>query len=244
MEENNGKVGTILRIVAVAVVAVFIGALIIFNAGSTKPSDEIWDTKATLGNVESSNHFVMYTDIMCPYCDYFSRALMDDWDEAKKFIEENNIVFEVRMTDFLWEYNGVSKYSTAGAEATICAKNEDRFWDYYHAALKALNDDYHSKGMGNSHDSAPITDMPDDYWVKIGKGIGLGGTFEDCVNNHAALKEVQDNTKKTAKALEKNNISGLPFFHFGNFKTSGYDTSWGWEDGAKKYFEAGLKAAK
>ncbi len=134
------------------------------------------------------------------------------------------------MTDMLYDTSQI-QYSRDSAVATYCAKNEDRFIDYYHAAITALYEDYHSKGIGDSKTSPMITDMPDDYWVKIGEEIGLGESFANCYYGKDTLSEVITNTTKAERVA-----NGLPFFSLNGEGVSGYSPDWGWE----ALFNAGL----
>ena len=159
---------------------------------------------------------------------------MEHQDEFGQFLADNDILFEIRLTDMLY-YGSGSGMSQDAAEAAYCAIREDKFWDYYHGALTALYDDYHSKGIGSSKTATPIKNMPDDYWLQVGLKAGLGESFEDCVNNHETANEVETITMKASQFAE-----GMPTFTFGNFKTSGFSDTWGWEE-AKSFLEAGLE---
>lgn len=229
------------RVIRTAVITAIIGAflaLIIFNA-SQKPSVEtkVWDMRTTIGNAGAERHYIMYTDLMCPYCDAFSRVVKENLDEFKRdYIEDKKILFEMRVTDFLYEFGAhKTEYSRQSAEAIYCATAEDKFWDYYYAALDKLWEDYHSKGIGVSKTSPAITGIDDAYWLAIGESVGLGNDFADCYRNHKELEHVVSNTEKAYKLTD----SGLPYFQFGSFKTSGFDQSWGWPQ-VKQYLDAGL----
>lgn len=230
--------GRIIRTAAItAIIGIFL-ALIIFNA-SQKPSLEtkVWDMRTTVGSAEAEHHYIMYTDLMCPYCDAFSRVVKDNLDEFKRdYIEGKSILFEMRVTDFLYEF-GMHKteYSRQSAEAIYCATAEDKFWEYYYAALDKLWEDYHSKGIGVSKTSPEITGIDDEYWLGIGRSVGLGDEFASCYLDHKELQHVEANTAKTYKSID----GGMPYFQFGSFKTSGFDQSWGW-DQVKQYLDAGL----
>lgn len=205
----------------------------ILTSASTKPNLEtqVWDTRATIGSLEAKNYYVMYTDLMCPYCDVFTRELIENEEEFEKYIEEKSVLFEVRVTAML--YDSVSeKYSKDSAVAVYCAKDEDRFFDYYHKAVMTLYEDYHSKGIGDSKTSPKITGMPEDYWLKIGEEIGLGESFKDCVENNSTWAEVRKNTMKAEQVA-----SGLPYIVLNGEGLAGYDQSWGWQT----VMDAGLK---
>ncbi len=223
-------------VVLVLICGLFLGVIII-NSNSTDHSDKVWNSAMTMGNPNAKNYYIQYADLACPYCDVFSINIMENEEEFKKdFIEGKDIFYEVRMTDFLYEYGEHRPdMSRWGAEGSYCAARENKFWEYYHAALQSLVDNYYSKGIGNSKSAPMITDMTAEYWLNIGKQIGLSENFEKCFNNHEALEEVLSNTKEATKYVQ----GGLPYFKFGKFSTGGFDTNWGW-DYVKKYLNAGL----
>ena len=64
-----------------------------------------------------------------------------------------------------------------------------------------------------------------DYWIGLGKEVGLGESFESCVRNDESLSEVVDNTYEVAAAID----GGMPSFKFNKYSFSGFDLSWGWE---------------
>lgn len=241
MAKDKKDASKIARIVGLVIIGallllVIIGA--IAGGSNTSHDSKVWDARTTVGNMNAKNYYVMYTDMACPYCSVFSRELMNHDEEFKRdYIEGQDILFEVRVTDYLYEYGeksiGMSRW---GATGVHCATQKDRFWDYYHQALKSLWDDYHSKGVGVSKTSPQIQDMTKDYWVKIAETIGLDSEeFSSCMNSGEALEAVEKNTAKAVKAAE-----GMPSFVFGKFRTSGFNDTWGW-DYVKKYLDAGLK---
>lgn len=224
----------ILRTIGIVGVIVLLFSLIIMGATAKQsPADQAWNTTATVGSADAENFYVMYTDLLCPYCDVFSRTVMDNWDEFVAYLEEHKILFEVRLTDTLYEASGI-QYSRDAAEATYCAMHEDKFWDYYHGALAALWKDYQSKGIGDSKTSPMIQDLPSNYWLEIGHKIGLGEQFDNCVNNHETVAEIENNTRRASQVAQ-----GMPTFKFNRFVTAGFDSSWGWEY-VKMFLNSGL----
>lgn len=223
-----------LRTIAIVVVVVAIFALIIGSMSAKQPlSDQVWDQNTTTGSLEAKNYYIMYTDLMCPYCDVFSRAVMEHWDEFQEYLAEHDILFEVRLTDALYEGSGL-QYSRDAAEAAYCATRENKFWEFYHGVLATLWDDYHSKGIGVSKTATPIKNLPDNYWLEIGHAAGLGQSFDGCVKNHETIPEIENNTRRALQTTE-----GMPSFKFNRFTTSGFDNNWGW-DYVKMYLDAGL----
>jgi len=238
-EKDKKSGGAIARIVVLVLIILTFIVLMFIGMPKNEDLSAIWDERTTIGNVKAKNHYIMTTDVMCPYCDYFSRAIMNEQETFEKYLADNDIVFEMRITDFLNEYGEAGIVSQQGAEATYCAIEEDRFWDYYHATMHALYVDFHSKGIGNAK-GAPKMEITDDYWLSIGSSIGLGDSFVDCYKNHKMLEKVRENTAKVAKIMQKSSVAGMPYFKFNDFETSGFDTSWGWEY-VKRYLDAGLK---
>lgn len=239
-ETKSNRWRSIRIIILIAIAAVFLFLTIISSTTVTKPiSEQVWDTRATIGNLEAKNYYVMYTDLACPYCDVFSRLTIENQDEFEQYLADNDILFELRVTRTIYE-SYESDISIDSAEATYCAMNEDKFWDYYHNAIQSLWDDYQSEGYGAYKGAPEITGMPDDYWLQIGYEVGLGDEFTDCINNRETEEVVATNTTKATTAMA-NASTGLPFFIFNDFTTSGFDNSWEW-DMVLEYLDAGLKS--
>ncbi|MBR5408877.1 thioredoxin domain-containing protein [Candidatus Saccharibacteria bacterium] len=229
----------VISSIILAVIILALGSLMFFNMSKPQNHNEqIWDDGTTIGNMDAKNYYIMYTDLACPYCDAFSRAIMEHEEEFEKdYIEGKDILFELRITEFLYLYSEHKpKMSEWSAEGVYCARNQGKFWEYYHAALKALWNDYHSKGIGVSKTAPKIEGMTANYWLKIGQDLGLGTEFETCFTEHKMLPEIQANTEKAVKYVD----GGLPYFKFGSFTTGGFDNNWGW-DYVKQYLDAGLK---
>lgn len=228
--------GRIWRSIAIVVVVALLFVIILINL-SAKPNhqDQVWNPAATIGKTDAANYYIMYTDLMCPYCDVFSREAQWHWDEFRQYLDDNDILFEVRLTDYLYEGHGESMIASRyAAEAGYCAMRENKFWEYYHGAIQALWDDYHSKGIGVSKTATPITNLPDDYWRQIGHAAGLGTAFDECLDKHDTVAELE---KNTARALQT--AQGMPYFKFNRFATSGFDNNWNW-DYVLRYLDAGL----
>ncbi len=222
------------RIAIIAAIIIAIGALVILSS-STKPStaEQVWDEQTTIGSLEAKNHYVLYTDIMCPYCAVLGQTIIHNQDEFNQWLADNDVLWEVRVTDYLYEYSDFD-YSRPAAEAIYCAKNEDKFWDYYTTALEKLYQDYQSKGIAVSKTAQQIKNLPDNYWQKIGESVGLGDDFKTCLDTHATANEVEETTAKASKV-----ISGLPSVFY-NGEEGAIDGTRGW-DILKTYLNTGLK---
>ena len=225
----------ILRILGIVLLVGILGAAIISSMVKPSNSEKVWDEQMTVGNPEAKNYFIIYSDIMCPYCIAFENAIFEHEEEFEKYIEENDILVEVRLSDFLYEYGEArainSRYSALG---TYCAKNEGKFWDYYKTAVTTVWNDYF-KSSGKSA-FADLNSKDKKYWIQLGKKIGLGDKFESCVENDEPLEEIVKNAEKTTKLA-----SGMPFFKFNKYTNSGFALEWGWEY-VLLYFKAGLES--
>lgn len=225
----------ILRILGIVLLVGILGAAIISSMVKPSNSEKVWDEQMTVGNPEAKNYFIIYSDIMCPYCIAFENAIFEHEEEFEKYIEENDILVEVRLSDFLYEYGEArainSRYSALG---TYCAKNEGKFWDYYKTAVTTVWNDYF-KSSGKSA-FADLNSKDKKYWIQLGKKIGLGDEFESCVENDEPLEEIVKNAEKTTKLA-----SGMPFFKFNKYTNSGFALEWGWEY-VLLYFKAGLES--
>lgn len=226
--------------VLVALVGVFVAVLIINTTGSKpKNEDKVWDTAATMGDMNAKNLYVFYTDFACPYCDVWSRLILENRSDFEDYIKKNHILYEVRVTEFLYENSGHRPdMSRWGAKGAHCAAKQNKFWEYYDGGVKALWEDYHSKGIGSSKDAPMISGMTEKYWSEnVAKKAGVNlEEFQSCFSSEDTLKEVQKKTEKASQLVE----SGLPYFAFGNWTQSGFDPSWDYNY-VKQYLNAGLK---
>ncbi len=215
----------VIRITALVAVIGLLAGLVIYNAlNPPAPDTGVWNEAMTKGNAETAkHHFIMYTDIFCPYCDKFSNAVAANLEDFEKtYIEGKNILFEIRVTDVNYE-NGHSKNSRPAGIAAYCAAKQNNFWDYYYALLEKMFDDYFSKGVGVDPYSKHIPDLPDSYFLDIAKGVKLDqDSFKQCFENKETAKELDKNTAKAQK-----NIGGaVPHFSFDKFSYDGFAGNW------------------
>ncbi len=232
------KAGKILRVAGIiGIVVVLIAAIVASMNNKPSNAERVWDEATTLGEMEAKNYFIIYSDIACPYCIAFENALIEHEDEFKQYLKDNDILVEVRLSDFLYEYGESNPIeSRYGAEAVFCAKKEGKFWDYYDLAVTKVWDEYFAKSGKAAF--TEFNKLKKDYWIKLGEKVGLGEDFAKCVEEDETLDEVMASAKKSAKL-----VTGMPHFKFNEFVSGGFDLSWGWED-ALKYLEAGLKSKK
>ena len=226
----------VARIVGIVALVVVIFAAIITSVNN-KPSnsEKVWDSRTTIGNPDAKNYFIIYSDLVCPYCLAFENAIVENEEEFQQYIEENDILVEVRLSDFLYEYGETnpinSRYS---AIATYCARDEGKFWDYYNKAITTVWHDYFN-GEGKSGFVA-LNKNNQEYWTKIGEGLDLSDDFETCIKEKRPLDEIKQNAAKTSDL-----VSGLPAFKLNSYSPPGFSMTGTWED-VQAYFEAGLNS--
>ena len=228
--------GKVFRIIGVvAVLGVLIAAIVTSMTHKTPNSEIVWDKDMTVGNMDAKNYFIIYSDIACPYCLAFENAIVEHEEEFKEYIEKNDILVEVRLSDFMYEYGqSQSIQSRYSAEAIYCAKNEGKFWDYYNNLIvKVWNGWFKDSGKAAYNE---FNKIEKEYYIKAGKEVGLGETFEACVENEEPLADIVKNAQKMAKLVD-----GMPHFKFNNYTPSGFDLNWGWEY-VKLFFDSGLKS--
>ena len=227
----------------IAIFGVFALLVVIANTNSAPQVDKIvWNEQMTKGNKDTAkHHFIMYTDVFCPYCDKFSDAVaanMEDFD--KNYIEDKNILFEIRVTDMNY-VNGHSTNSRPGGEAVYCAAKQGDFWSYYYALLAKIYKDYHSRGIGVDRNSEKIPTLSMDYFYDIADNIDTldRGKLVSCMENDETVKELDDNTTKAKSKVN----GGVPRFVFDKYVADGFLGNWNTDNDYKQVkllMDAGL----
>ena len=225
-----------IRIIGIiAIVGLIFAAIITSMTAKPSNAEKVWDKEMTIGNLEAKNYFIIYSDLVCPYCVAFENAIIEHEEEFQQYLKKNDVLLEIRLSDFLYEYGETnptnSRYS---AVASYCARDAGKFWDYYNLAITTLWNDYF-KTSGKAA-FAQISKLDKNYWINLGKKVGLGEEFASCVEADSPLEEIKANAKKTSKL-----VTGLPSFKLNSYSPPGFSLSGTWED-VKAYFDAGLKS--
>lgn len=220
-----------LRIIGIiAISAALLATIIISTMPKSNTAEEVWDVATTMGNINAKNHYIIYSDLACPYCIIFENAIVENEEEFKDYIKKNDILVEIRMSDFLYEYGThPTAASRLGAIGTYCAKDEGKFWDYYDLAIAATAKEYYTYGMSSD---AP---NKDEFWQTIAKQAGVSENWETCYKNKTPLRAIVDTAEKTAPLVD-----GMPYFKFNNYTFSGFNPNGDWDD-VKLHLDAGLK---
>ncbi len=218
----------------IAVVTALIATIVISMSSKPSNTDMVWDKDMTLGNLDAKNYYIIYGDLACPYCIYFENPIVENIDHFKEYIAEKDILVEIRLTDFLYEYGThKSDASRIGAIATYCAKDEGRFWDYYDLAVNTL---YYNYFANNTAGFDELDKAGEELWLGLGESIGLSDDFESCVKEQRPLATIIERAKKTSLLA-----NGMPYFKFNSYTFSGFTPN-GTYDDVMSYMEAGLKS--
>ena len=242
-----------IRVVAVLLVIGFLFALIAYNTmNPAKPDVAVWNQGMTLGDKDEAEHmFYDYTDIMCPYCDKFALAMDEHLDDFKKeYVEEKKVFYELRLTHLLASFHpeeeGLVSNSKNSAYAGYCASSQGKFWEWYGWILKKLNNDYFSKGIGDSSTAKErVPKLAADYFTGVGDKIdGLNEEeLTKCLTEERTISAVKAYTQKAANAIQ----GGLPYYVFNSYVSPGFDGNWevehDWKS-AKMLFDAGIASKK
>lgn len=233
------------RVIAIGLAIVILFALIAYNAANPgKPNFVAWNENMTLGDKETAkHHYVMYTDLFCPYCDKFSLAVKAHKDEfQKEYLEDKGVYFEIRMTRMNY-VSHKSENSKNAAEGSYCAAKQNKFWDFYYTMLDKLWADYFSKGIGVSKDAKEhIPKLEMSYFNDAAeKGELNMDEFTACMDSDEMEKTINNNTNKAGSITG----GGVPYFQFGSAQPAAgfagnWDTDADWQN-AKTMLNAGLK---
>lgn len=214
-----------IRITALVVVLGFLAALVVANIlNPPRPDMSVWNEAMTIGDAETAkHHFIMYTDIFCPFCDKFSNAIAANEEDFKKhYIEDKNILFELRVTDVNY-VNGHSNNSRPAGISAYCAARQGKFWDYYHALLKQMYDNYFAKGIGVDPYSEHIPDLSNQFFFDAAEATDLNkDSFKTCVENSETADELDKNTTRAQSLIN----GGVPRFVFDKYVADGFLGNW------------------
>ncbi len=139
-----------------------------------------------LGNKDAKVTVVEYADYQCPFCEKFYTSVMSEL--KTKYIDTNKIKFVFQDFAFL------GADSATAAEATHCAADQGKFWQYH---------DYLFKNQGQENGGWAAAS----HQKEFAKTLGLNtGQFNQCMDSHKYSQEVQDETN----AGKSYGVSGTP----------------------------------
>jgi protein-disulfide isomerase len=150
---------------------------------------------AILGNASAAVTLIEYGDYQCPYCVQF-------FSETQPQILQNYVnTGKVRVVFRDFAFLGAE--STAAANASQCAEDQNKLWAYHDALYAAkLTDD----NKGGTEDDGFYTTAE---FLKLAQQVGLNiSTFTSCVNNNTDANIVAQEKSAAAAA----GINSTPSF--------------------------------
>ncbi len=184
-----------LIIFTIGAVVVVAGLVVAQNL--TTGSDEIPERTATaegrtLGQADAPVTIVEYSDFQCPYCAVAARELMPQVEE--NFINAGLAKLEYRHMAFL------GQESVWAAEASECAREQDRFWDYH--------DKLFSSQRGENRGAFSIDNLKG-----FAQELGLDTmAFNACLDSHRYASAVREETEQARRA----GVDSTPTFFVGD----------------------------
>ncbi len=211
-----------------AIAALILGGLLIYSIVTKNPvsgphfSDGTWTEGTTIGSSEAANKLVEYSDYFCSFCADFQEAVNDDRFK-KDYLDSKKVQLETRIVTVLKE---ISPNTEQGADAAMCATEQNKFYDYSNHIVPRIKTDFFDKGIGVKNVANPksIDKLPASYFTTSAEAVGLDvPKFESCMSSQ---KYAEDIAKITEKAMQLG-VVGLPYIvandYVANGMSGGYD---------------------
>ncbi len=196
--ENNSKNNYLA--ISVVVAAILIVGAIIYVGGknNSSPSQavsqssgsvmELASNDVILGNKNAPVTLIEYGDYQCPYCAMFQQQIEPALNIA--YIQTGKVRMIFREMSF------VGAESQTAAEASYCANDQGKFWDYHDLIYKTKLNDYENNA-GKENDGALSENV-------------LLGLADQLKLNHAQFAQCLDG-KKYADAISSDNQAAQSF---------------------------------
>jgi len=223
MKQNSPLKNITISKVIISILIIFFIALFTYDAThktlnkDTNGGDKAWNSNMTLGDLDSSNVLIEYTDYFCSYCAEINEATNNE-NFKKDYVDTKKIRRENRVTTILGD---VSVNTEQGAEAAYCAADQNKYWEYSDDIVSNIKIDYFNKGIGVKNVASPkkIDKLPISYFTKSAKTVGMNTEkFEACVSSEAHKSEIESNTQKAIDL----GVNGLPYLVINEYKASGF----------------------
>lgn len=165
----------------------------------------------TLGDPNAPVTFVEYADYQCPYCKQF--ALQTEPKLIEDFVKTGKVKYEFRPMPILspLPLDNKGNESVRAAEASMCAIDQDKFWDVHHLLFQKQN----GENVGIFSD-ANLTA----YATEAGLDAP---TFSTCLSSNTYQKAVLDSRAQGVK----DGVTGTPWLFINgthvSLTTGGYD---------------------
>ena len=173
--------------------AIIAGAEI--SGGEVKASTQYSGDALMLGQDSAKVTIVEFSDYECPYCRRFAQNTYPSFQ--KEFVDSGKAKFAYRNFPL-----GMHEFAQKASEAALCAKDQDKFWEY------------HEKVFSVSADSAlDVTSLK-----KYASDLGLDtAKFNDCLDNSKMAAAVKKDQQDGSAA----GVTGTPAFMVNNVLVTG-----------------------
>ncbi|MBW4720600.1 DsbA family protein [Saccharothrix obliqua] len=213
----------VIGVVVVVVLAlVVVGGVIWSNSGSPNndaltPPDDIKGVAATVkregavvvvGDDTAKATIDLYEDFLCPACGQFKKLY---GEQMKQEIEKGALRVRYHPLPFLVKYSSPEGYSKDAANASLCAADQDKFWQY-HESLFAKQPEEGGPGYTKQQ------------LVQLGTDLGITAPgFKTCVDGDTHVAEAQ---AELDKARGTSFFKGTPTVAVGDQKIDVGDRDW------------------
>lgn len=161
--------------------------------GNTKPAGGNDNSQIVSINVSENDHIrgnknapvtiIEFSDFQCPYCSNFHETM-------KQVVE--NYPNDVRWVYKHFPLDSIHPYARKAAEASECAADQDKFWEYTDELFK------------NQSNISP------EYFSRVAKSVGLNTSqFDECLDSEKYKSKVNNDYQQGIQA----GVRGTP----GNF---------------------------
>jgi protein-disulfide isomerase len=216
-KDNRVKVGII---VAVVIVAVFVGVYVVLNRPSStaQPATAasypvaVDGVVVTAGQPTAPTTIDVYEDYLCPFCERFESRSAADLTTA---LNAGKVKVNYHALNILDARTAPPGYSTLAANAALCAVPAG-IWPAYHARLFAEQPAEGSAGLT----AAQLAD--------IGTQLGAGPSFGACVSGNGNASAITGATEaaSTNPALQTDGQFGTPTVAVGGRKIDVSGSDW------------------
>lgn len=190
--------GAIVVVIAAALIIVGIAVSQPVNFSSIPATITTDATAFQLGPSDAKVTVEEYGDYQCPYCEQFhaqyQAQIVSDYITTNKGVK-----FTFKPFPFIDQNKG-NRESHTTVEATYCASDQKRFWDYHNALYN--NQKPENSGFWTY-----------DHLKALGKALQLDtSTFNSCLDNNKYKNTASDD----ATAAQTRGVSGTPTFFVNN----------------------------
>jgi protein-disulfide isomerase len=180
------KYGLIVGVIVAAVIVV--GAIVLLDrdSGGAQPQGAEVSLDKSLGAEGAPVVVVEYADFQCPYCEQFATGAARQLKED--YVDQGQVRFVFRHLAFLGDE------STWAAEASECANEQDRFWEYH--------DKIYEEQAGENQGA-----FGKDNLKRFAAELGLDTEqFDQCLDSGAMRSVVREEVKEA----QRRRISSTP----------------------------------